>query len=81
MTTKEAADALGLQPSRVRQLLLSGELSGERHGRDWAIHRPALDAYQAKRPELNTEGKRGRKFKITLPAAPPAPEPEGENNP
>ncbi len=37
LTTNEAAEILGVSISRVRQLLLDGELKGEHHGRDWLI--------------------------------------------
>ena len=36
-TTKELAQEVGVDPSRIRQVLLSGELQGRKHGRDWAI--------------------------------------------
>lgn len=37
MTTTEAAARLGVNQSRVRQLLLAKELHGEKIGRDWHI--------------------------------------------
>ena len=36
-TTQELADFLGLDPSRIRQVLLDGSLRGEKRGRDWII--------------------------------------------
>ncbi len=42
LTTTEAAAALGLQPSRVRQLIREGKLTAQRHGRDWSIDPRAL---------------------------------------
>jgi excisionase family DNA binding protein len=37
LTTKEAAERLGVSPARVRQLVLSGELPAEKFGRDLMI--------------------------------------------
>ena len=37
LTTKEAAQRLGVTPARVRQLVLSGELPAEKFGRDLMI--------------------------------------------
>lgn len=37
LTTKEAAEKLGISPARVRQLVLSGELPAAKFGRDLQI--------------------------------------------
>lgn len=37
ITTKEAADRLGVSPARVRQLVLAGNLPAEKFGRDLMI--------------------------------------------
>lgn len=37
LTTKAAAERLGVSPARVRQLVLSGELPAEKFGRDLMI--------------------------------------------
>lgn len=37
LTTKQAADRLGVSPARVRQLVLSGQLPAEKFGRDIVI--------------------------------------------
>jgi len=36
-TTKELAEAAGVDVSYVRRLLLQGKIRGEKFGRDWAI--------------------------------------------
>ena len=49
ISTTEAAERLGVDESRVRQLLRAGELAGEklqRGGRDWLVSRASVDAYQ-----------------------------------
>lgn len=37
LTTAQAAEALGVTSSRVRQLIRAGKLTAHRQGRDWAI--------------------------------------------
>ena len=36
-TTAELAEAAGVTPTRIRQLLLSEELDGYKLGRDWRV--------------------------------------------
>lgn len=43
MTVKEAAAELQLTPSRIRQLLGTGQLSGEKIGRDWWVLRSDVE--------------------------------------
>jgi len=43
LTTKEAAEILGVNRSRVRQLILAGRLKAEKFGRDWLINESDLD--------------------------------------
>ena len=43
MGVAEAALKLGVSPRRVRQMLASGKLSGQRIGRVWAIERRAVE--------------------------------------
>ena len=42
LTTKEAAERLGVSPARVRQLVLSGDLPAEKFGRDLMIKKSDL---------------------------------------
>ncbi len=44
LTTKEAAAELGVTDSRIRQLILSGELKADKFGRDWLIYPKSLEA-------------------------------------
>lgn len=37
LTTREAAEKLGVSPARVRQLVLAGDLPAEKFGRDLMI--------------------------------------------
>ena len=41
--TKEAAAILGVNPSRVRQLLAEGKLEGVKIGRDWMLARSDVE--------------------------------------
>lgn len=36
-TTRELAKEAGVNPSRIRQLLIAGEMTGDKVGRDWLI--------------------------------------------
>lgn len=41
LTTRQAAAALSLHPSRIRRLLADGRIEGAvKHGRDWVIPAP-----------------------------------------
>jgi excisionase family DNA binding protein len=42
LTTAQAAEMLGVNPSRVRQLVLAGRLPAERVGRDLFLPRAAV---------------------------------------
>jgi excisionase family DNA binding protein len=44
----EVAEALGVSPQRVRQLLDSGKLPGRKVGRDWLVSREAVQQRKAK---------------------------------
>ncbi len=48
LTTAEAADRLGVSPRRVRQLVRSGELTGEKRGRDLFLRATDVAAYKRK---------------------------------
>jgi excisionase family DNA binding protein len=43
LTTREAAVMLGVQPSRIRHMILSGQLRAEKDGRNWWILRSDLE--------------------------------------
>ncbi len=49
LTTKEAADVLGVSAARVRQLVLSGQLPARKFGRDLVIEQSDLKSV-ASRP-------------------------------
>jgi excisionase family DNA binding protein len=36
-TVKEVSEKLGLDPSQIRRLLISGKLQGKKWGRDWMV--------------------------------------------
>ena len=50
LTTKEAAKALGVNASRVRQLILSGRLPATKFGRDLAIREKDLKLVKDRKP-------------------------------
>lgn len=47
LTVAEVAERLGRDASRVRQLLRTGALDGERRGRDWLVDPASVDRLQA----------------------------------
>ena len=47
----KAADAMGVSPGRVRQMLASGDLNGERVGRAWAIEMQEVHRALRRRPQ------------------------------
>lgn len=50
LTTKQAAEILGVTPRRVRVLIRSGRLPAEKHGRDWAIKLADLELVKVRKP-------------------------------
>lgn len=50
MTTQEAAEYLGVTQSRIRQLILAGDITAVRRGRDKWVERAELERYQTVRP-------------------------------
>ena len=44
LTTKEAGDRLGVNASRVRQLILAGRLHARKFGGGWIIQEKDLEA-------------------------------------
>lgn len=50
LTVQQAARELGITDSRVRQLLIDGELKGEKFGHIWMIRRADVDAYERRKP-------------------------------
>jgi len=45
VTTGEAAKILGVDDSRIRQLLLSGTLRGKKFGHVWMVEQKSIDKY------------------------------------
>jgi excisionase family DNA binding protein len=50
LTTKQAAKALAVNDSRVRQLILSGRLPAQKFGRDWIIKEKDLKKVADRKP-------------------------------
>lgn len=50
LTTKQAAKTLGINDSRVRQLILSGRLPAQKIGRDWIIQEKDLKKVSDRKP-------------------------------
>lgn len=46
LTTAQAATALGVNASRVRQLILAGRIRAEKRGRDWLVESDSLAEYE-----------------------------------
>ncbi len=50
ITTKQAAKILGINDSRVRQLILAGRLPAKKFGRDWLINEKDLAKVANRKP-------------------------------
>lgn len=50
LTTAQAAEKLGVNASRIRQLIIEGRLPAEKLGRDWLIDEKALDQVRDRKP-------------------------------
>ena len=50
LTTKQTAALLGINDSRVRQLILSGRLPAQKIGRDWIIREKDLKKVADRKP-------------------------------
>ena len=59
ITTKEAAEISGYHINHVRRLIKSGEVKGQKWGRDWMVSRSSLLAHIRKAEKLGA--KRGPK--------------------
>ena len=47
LTTKQAAEYLGISMARIRQLIANGQVVAERQGKSWLVSQESLDAYAA----------------------------------
>lgn len=54
VTTREAAELLGVDSSRIRGLLLSDRISGKKLGHDWLVFRPSLERYFCAQEQTRT---------------------------
>lgn len=50
ITAKQAAEKLGVNDSRVRQLIASGKLPAEKYGNLWLIKEKDLEMVQDRKP-------------------------------
>jgi excisionase family DNA binding protein len=50
LTTAQAAKILGINDSRVRQLILAGRLPAQKLGRDWIIYEKNLSKVADRKP-------------------------------
>ena len=46
LDTKQAAERLGVNPSRVRQLRIAGKLRGVKMGRDWFFTENEIEKFK-----------------------------------
>ncbi len=50
MTTREAAELLGVSTQRIRAMIAAGRLKAKRVGRDWLITRAELSKIGERKP-------------------------------
>jgi excisionase family DNA binding protein len=48
-TTTEAAEILGVSAARIRQMVLAGEIEGEKRGRDLLIPKSQIEKAKARK--------------------------------
>lgn len=51
VTTKQAAELLGVADAQIRHLLLVKRIGGIKPGHDWLVFRPSLEAYFRTKPK------------------------------
>lgn len=56
LTTKQAAERLGVTPSRVRALIKAGRLPARKDGRDWLIEERHLGRVAVRKPGRPARG-------------------------
>ncbi|MGB8645617.1 MAG: helix-turn-helix domain-containing protein [Anaerolineae bacterium] len=46
VTTKQAAEMMGVDDSSVRHLLIGGRLRGQKIGSEWLVYKPSIERYE-----------------------------------
>ena len=46
LTTRQAAELLGVDRTHINRLLIDGKLKGQKIGHNWMVFRPSLEEYQ-----------------------------------
>ncbi len=46
LTTRQAAELLGVAPDHVNRLLIAGKLKGQKVGHYWMVFRPSVETYR-----------------------------------
>ncbi|MDQ4122558.1 MAG: helix-turn-helix domain-containing protein [Acidobacteriota bacterium] len=59
LTSKQAAEQLGISDARVRQLVLAGKLPAEKFGRDLIILESDLEPLRGRKPGRPAKAKNG----------------------
>lgn len=57
ITTREAAELLGVTDAHIRRLLLEGKLEGHKFGHIWAVRYSSAQEYLSSRPKPGPEPK------------------------
>lgn len=55
ITTKEAAELCGYDPSYIRLLALRGKIEAQKLGRDWLVNRESVLAHKARMDRLGPQ--------------------------
>jgi excisionase family DNA binding protein len=70
LTTKQAAETLGVTPRRVLQLIYNKRLPAEKHGRDWAIKAEDLELVRNRKIGRPSREKTPEELEAELPIIP-----------
>ncbi|MBW1696063.1 MAG: helix-turn-helix domain-containing protein [Deltaproteobacteria bacterium] len=60
LTTKQAAQRLGVSTARIRAMILAGRLKAKKFSRVWVIRKEALKAVENRKPGRPPKKRKGK---------------------
>src|SRR5512135_1881898 len=65
VTTKQAAEMLGVVTEHINHLLLAGRLKGTKFGKSWMVYLPSIEQYVEKKSPGGRPPSRGPQLQIS----------------